>query len=71
MAIAIFGVWFTKSRCSHLEINNSYSGIKRRTDLVQCSASAPFVAFKDDYSPQMANTALYQPWWRMGWLQPR
>ncbi|MEB3218368.1 MAG: hypothetical protein VKN72_19335, partial [Nostocales cyanobacterium 94392] len=37
-----------------LEINNSYSGIKRRTDLVQCSASAPFVAFKDDSIPQTA-----------------
>lgn len=37
-----------------LEINDSFSGIKRRTDLVQCSTSAPFVAFKNDNLPQTA-----------------
>ncbi|NJO65938.1 MAG: hypothetical protein HC836_50060 [Richelia sp. RM2_1_2] len=37
-----------------LEIDNSDNGIKKRTDLVQCSTEAPFVAFKDDYSVQTA-----------------
>lgn len=36
------------------EINNSYSGISRQTNLVQCSTSEPFIAFKDDYSPGSA-----------------
>ena len=38
-----------------LEIDSNDSGIKkRRTDLVQCSASQPFVAFKNDDLKQTA-----------------
>jgi len=37
-----------------VEIDNSYSGVSRQTNLIQCSTSEPFVAFKDDYKPGMA-----------------
>lgn len=38
----------------NLEVVNSSSGISRRTDLVQCSTSRPFVAFKADFIPDSA-----------------
>ena len=37
-----------------LEINNSYSGVYRQTNLIQCSTASPFVAFKDRDTPKMA-----------------
>ena len=36
------------------EINSSNGGVSRNTNLIQCSTSEPFVAFKDDYEQQMA-----------------
>jgi hypothetical protein len=36
------------------EINSSYDGIRQQTNLVQCSTSQPFIAFKDEYEQQMA-----------------
>ena len=38
----------------NLEINNSYDGVTKQTNLIQCSTSQPFVAFKSDYEQQMA-----------------
>ena len=36
------------------EVVSGETSTKRKTDLVQCSTSAPFIAFKDNYSPQTA-----------------
>jgi hypothetical protein len=32
----------------------SDDGVRQQTNLVQCSTSEPFIAFKDEYEPQMA-----------------
>lgn len=37
-----------------LEIDNSYSGISQQTNLVQCSTSQPFIAFKDSDREKVA-----------------
>ncbi|KAF3884234.1 MULTISPECIES: hypothetical protein [Nostocales] len=39
---------------ANVEVSNSYSGVSRRTDLIQCSTSRPFVAFKDNAIPDSA-----------------
>jgi hypothetical protein len=36
------------------EVNRSYDGVHQQTNLVQCSTSQPFIAFKNEYEPQMA-----------------
>jgi len=37
-----------------VEIDNSESGVSQQTNLIQCSKSQPFVAFKDEYISGMA-----------------
>ncbi|PPS41947.1 hypothetical protein [Chroococcidiopsis sp. TS-821] len=37
-----------------LEVDSNYDGVTRQTNLVQCSTSKPFVAFKSDFEQQMA-----------------
>ena len=38
----------------NLETDSSYDGISQQTNIVQCSTSQPFIAFKDDYDTAMA-----------------
>ncbi|PPS43923.1 hypothetical protein [Chroococcidiopsis sp. TS-821] len=44
-----------------LEVNSSYDGITRQTNLVQCSTSKPFVAFKSDFEQQIAVIDVINP----------
>lgn len=37
-----------------IEVSSSHDGVSQGTNLIQCSTSQPFVAFKDDYERQMA-----------------
>lgn len=37
-----------------LETNSSYDGVSQQTNIVQCSTSEPFIAFKNNYDTSMA-----------------